>query len=93
MTFQEFQQERARLIAATCQTSAAWRALTGVGSGAMGLTPDSVKASPEYRKARAEFNAAMRALQAFNARHLKAFKSDLAQEQRAARAAPEGVAA
>ena len=93
MDFEQFRAERARLIENTCQTSKAWRAIEGVGSGAMGLTPDSVKASPEYRRARAEFNAAMRALQAFNARHLKRFKAQIAAEQRAARASREGIAA
>ena len=49
----------------------------------MGLTPDTVKASQEYRKARREFDCAMRALQSFNARHLKTFKHDLARERNA----------
>lgn len=90
MTFDEFQKESARLRAAMYAASDALKAIPGVGSGAMGLTPDSVKCSPEFRKAKRDFDCALRALQAFNARHLKAFKRELAAAHRAAR---EGVAA
>lgn len=36
------------------------------GGGTMGLTPDSVKASPEYKQAKAEYSAAFARVRAFN---------------------------
>ena len=45
--------------------SATLRAIPGVGGGPMGLTPDAVKASPEYRAARAACDAAHLRLRAF----------------------------
>lgn len=53
------------------------------GRGPMGLTPDAVKAMPEYRKLKSESDAAMRALQAFN----KGFVRDFAKERAADRSA------
>lgn len=40
--------------------------LPGIGSGPMGLTPDSVKASPEYQAAKAAHAHAFDALRRFN---------------------------
>jgi hypothetical protein len=85
MTFQEFQQEGARLRAALYAASDRLKALPGVGTGATGLTPDSVKTSREYREAARAFDSALRALQSFNAKHLKAHKVEHAQAMRAAR--------
>lgn len=51
------------------------------GRGPMGLTPDAVKASPEYRQLKSESDAAMQALQAFN----KGFVRDFAKERAADR--------
>lgn len=48
------------------------------GRGAMGLTPDSVKALPEYKRLNAEDAAAMRAMQQFN----KTFVKEFAKERR-----------
>jgi hypothetical protein len=50
--------------------SAAGKNLTSIsGGGPMGLTPDSVKASPEYRIAKADYERAASVLRAFNAKH------------------------
>lgn len=40
--------------------------------GPMGLTPDDVKASPEWRKAKARYDRAFANLRAFNAAMVKA---------------------
>ncbi len=40
--------------------------------GAMGITPDQVKFSPEYRAAKAGFNTAFNALREFNEKFSKA---------------------
>lgn len=87
MTFEQFQQESERLRGAMYAASAALNAIPGVSSGPNGLTPDTVKESQRYRAARREFDCALRALQAFNARHLKRFKHELAQDRQARREA------
>lgn len=67
--------------------SAAWNAIPGIGSGPMGLTPDSVKFSPEYRRAAGEYRAAHGALRELNRHNVKRFKSELARERQEIRAA------
>jgi len=39
----------------------------GANSGPMGLTPDTVKQSPEYQEAKRKSDAAFKALRRFNA--------------------------
>lgn len=51
-------------------------------SGPMGLTPDSVKFSDEYRAAKAAYQAALYRLQVFNACYVKRFKAELKAERR-----------
>lgn len=69
--------------------SAACKALgtiPGVGSGPMGLTPDDVLATPEYKAARTAMNKAFAQLRAFNAVYVKQFKKELAAERKIRRA-------
>ena len=54
------------------------QAIPGVGSGAMGLTPDSVKATPEYKKARMSSEIAFQALRAINSVLNSKFKTQYA---------------
>ena len=67
--------------------SAALRAIPGIGSGRFGLTPDSVKFSPEYRRANGEYRAAFNALRELNGRCVKRFAKELARERAEIRAA------
>ena len=53
----------------------------GSGSGAMGLTPDSVKASPEYRAAKSAADAAGQRARNFNGQHAKQFAPELKAER------------
>lgn len=53
--------------------------------GPMGLTPDAVKASPEYRTARASYDAAFRRLQNTNAHFIKAFAMEIRADRRSRR--------
>lgn len=46
------------------------------GRGPMGLTPDSVKALPEYKRLNAQSDAAMRAMQQFNKTFVKEFAKE-----------------
>jgi hypothetical protein len=65
------------------EASARLKAIPGIGSGRLGLTPDSVKASAEYRAARAAYEEAHATAARFNERFLAKFKRELREERRA----------
>lgn len=72
----------AAIFAARDQIEAAYRkacaelkAVQGVGTGNMGMTPDVVKASPEYRSAKYKADCAFLALRNFNRTYAKALRS------------------
>lgn len=65
--------------------SARLAAIPGTGSGPMGLTPDHVKALPEWRAAHFAYWQAHTALADLNRRSVKRYRAELAQEQRARR--------
>ena len=67
--------------------SAALATIPGAGSGPMGLTPDAVKASPEWKAARAKQAAALKALQAFNLAYSHTFAREIRADRDARRAA------
>lgn len=73
--------QRDALQAEVDRTGAALRALSG--GGAMGLTPDDVKASPEWQAAKRAYDAAFAALRQFNQRFTKDFAQDIRAERRA----------
>ena len=52
------------------------------GKGDMGLTPDFVRAMPEWKKAKAEFDKAFTIMQKFNQQFVKQFKKEIAKERR-----------
>jgi hypothetical protein len=90
ISFEQFWQLRALLDSAVRRAGAELGAIPGVGSGAMGLTPDSVKARPDYRQALASYRAAESALREFNGAFAKRFARQSAARIRADR---EGKAA
>lgn len=49
-------------------------ALNAFPKGHLGLTPDSVKATPEWKAAKQDYERAFSALRAFNAHQYKAVK-------------------
>lgn len=49
------------------------KAIPGVGSGAMGLTPESVKSGADYQAARRVFDQKMKQVQVFNREFIKSF--------------------
>lgn len=59
----------------------------GTGSGAMGLTPDHIRLSPEYRTARATSEALKKIERAFNQVCSKRFKKEIRAHIDAKRAA------
>jgi hypothetical protein len=78
---------QAELERARNDASQALSSIAGVGSSAMGLTPDSVKASPEYRAARRAYDQRHADLAAFNARFVKQYATDLAADRARRRSA------
>ena len=66
------------------ETSAA---LNKFPRGAMGLTPDAVKATPEWQLAKKAYNLAFEQSRAFNKFFTKAYKKEIAAERNERRAA------
>lgn len=83
LTFEQATQMRDICEAQMRAASQALRAIDGVGSGAMGLTPDAVKASAAYQDAKRRFDWDFDNLRKFNAWYVKAFKRELAAQRRA----------
>lgn len=82
LTFEQATQMRDTFDAQMRDASQALRAVEGVGSGAMGLTPDAIKASEAYQEAKRRFEWDFDNLRKFNAWYVKAFKRELAQARR-----------
>lgn len=66
-----------------------WQRMTSLGEnlntfpkGPMGLTPDTVKASPEFKLAKRNFNQAFEQLRMFNKFYLKTFKAEIKADRR-----------
>lgn len=74
MTYQIFAATTATLQS---EADAASKALQTFPRGPMGLTPDSVKFSPEFRAAKAAYDRAEAALRAFNGKHAKSFAKEI----------------
>ena len=85
-----FAQAKAMAQVITGKTKAATEVLQSFPKGAMGLTPDHVKFSPEFCAANAAFHAAFMNERRFNAWYTKAFKKELLQD-RDKRRAPQAA--
>jgi hypothetical protein len=85
--FAAWRARRDELAANHARAANQWRAIPGNGAGPMGLTPDSVKQSPEWQSAYAAYWRAHNALAGHNAAGVKLYRRELAQEQRERRAA------
>jgi hypothetical protein len=77
MDYQQAKIERDRLEAAQRAAFQTLRAIPGYGSGAMGMTPDAVKATPEWQAAANANGRAFRALQDFNRDFVKRFRKEI----------------
>lgn len=82
MTYPEAQAARAAIDSEVSRLGAELRAFP---SGAMGLTPDHVKASPQYRAVKSAYDAAFARLRRFNSWYLKAFAAEIRAERKAKR--------
>lgn len=86
VTYPMARQIRDRIQAEAETAGARLRAIPGVGSGQIGLTPDSVKATAEYQSARAAWETAFERLRAFNGEYCQRFKREIRAERDAMRA-------
>lgn len=86
VTYAMARQIRDKIQADAHAAGARLRAIPGVGSGQLGLTPDAVKSTREYQSARAAWESAFATLRAFNAEYCQRFKREIRAEQRARRA-------
>lgn len=86
MNYAEAKAQNAAITAAHDAAGATLLAIPGVGTGAMGLTPDRVKFSPEYTAAHRAERAAFAALRNHNAFMVKNFKREMAADRAARRA-------
>ncbi len=87
MNYEEAKTMRDARDAETVAASQALRAVPGISSGAMGLTPDHVKASLDYRVARLRYDTARERLRKFNVLFQRAFKKEIARDRTRDRAA------
>jgi hypothetical protein len=75
----EAKKVRDQLNAEVDETGAALKALSG--GGLMNLTPDHVRKTPEWQKAKRQADAAFAGLQAFNTIFVRRFKKELAADR------------
>ncbi|MCW1985621.1 UNVERIFIED_ORG: O-acetyl-ADP-ribose deacetylase (regulator of RNase III) [Sphingomonas sp. R1F5B] len=85
--FLAYRAAREALTARVREEAARMKAIPGGGTGLFGLTPDHIKATPEWRQAYHAYWQAHRALADLNGRNVKRFKREIAQEQRERRQA------
>jgi len=85
MTFAIAKAAQAAIEQEASRAGAVLAAIPGVGTGPMGLTPDAVKASPEYRAAKLAYESAFARLRAFNGSYVKVYASELRAERNARR--------
>ena len=60
----------------------ALKAFDSYGKSEMGMTPDHVKAMPEWQQAKKDFDLAFAQLRNFNGWYVKTFKKEIAQERK-----------
>ncbi len=89
MTYDEYKATKAALEAA-CNVAAQPLAKLS-GGGPMGLTPDAVKFSPEFREVDRAYKLAFAELRAFNGKYVRLFEKE-ARADRAARYASRASA-
>jgi hypothetical protein len=83
MAYEQARAKQSALWSASTVAAEALKLIPGVGTGPMGLTPDSVRSTPEYRAARAAADRAFRELQAYNAWLVKTYAAESRAERRA----------
>lgn len=83
MNYEQAKQHKANLETINDKASEALQAFDKLGKSAMGLTPDHVKAMPEWQKAKREFDVSFANLRAFNGQFAKVFRKEIQAQRRA----------
>lgn len=76
-----FEQAKAEAARLDAEAEAAGQELRAFPRGPTGLTPDAVRATPEYRAANARYQKAFARLRDFNAGYVKKFAKELREER------------
>lgn len=82
MTYQEAKNTKATLESEVSVCETTLKSLTQGHKNSMGLTPDHIKALPEYKSAKLAFDQAFKNLQNFNSYFIKTFKKEINQERK-----------
>ena len=82
MNFQEAKAYKAQLENLLDFADKRLKAFDSYGKSPMGLTPDHVKAMPEWKEAKMAFEIAFQNLRNFNAKYTKAFKKEIQEERK-----------
>lgn len=80
--FNVTKQSKAVLESALDDADKALKAFDSYGKTEMGLTPDFVKAMPEWQQAKNEFDKAFAELRTFNGWYMKTFKKEIAADHK-----------
>lgn len=81
----QFQAARAKQAQLEAESTRLGRAMNAFPKGPMNLTPDSVRATPEWKAAKAASDKSFQAYRNFNGMMLKAFPKELQAERAAKR--------
>jgi hypothetical protein len=84
-SFEAAKAHASELDAACKAASDRVKAIPGVGSGPMGLTPDAVRYDPDYRDAKRDYDGAFARVREFYSWYTKAFTAELRAEREAKR--------
>lgn len=85
MSFETFIAQRNIIDAKMIEASKELRSLKGNSSGMFGLTPDAIKALPEYKSAKAAYNKAFADLRKINSILLKNYKKEFDEYEKSER--------
>ena len=85
MDYEEAKKHKAFLEEKTIHHSRELNKLPGINSGSMGMTPENIKQSPEYKLHKQGYATAHEQLRKFNQTFTKQFKKEYADERAAKR--------
>lgn len=87
MNYQEAKAYKANLEAINDAASEALQAFDKLGKSSMGMTPEHVKAMPEYQAAKKAYDISFNNLRNFNGQFMKVFKKEVQADRKAKYAA------
>lgn len=82
MDYQTAKTARATLETELKVASDALKNVPGIGSGAFGITPDHIRATDTWQRAKSEYDRAFKALQQFNIYFTKQFAKEYRADRR-----------